>query len=53
VPYIHFNPVKHGWVTRVKDWPFSSFHRFVAQGILPEDWGGDMAFQAEGYGEQC
>jgi len=36
--YIHFNPVKHGWVTRVKDWPYSSFHRAVAQGIYPDDW---------------
>ena len=21
-----FNPVKHGWVSRVKDWPLSTFH---------------------------
>jgi len=27
VDYIHFNPVKHGHVTRVRDWPHSSFHR--------------------------
>jgi hypothetical protein len=26
--YIHFKPVKHGWVPRVADWPHSSFHRF-------------------------
>ena len=39
--YIHYNPVKHGLVTRVADWPFSSFHRYVAQGILPGDWAGD------------
>ena len=25
--YIHFNPVKHGLVSRVSDWPHSSFHR--------------------------
>src|SRR5262249_14005739 len=35
VDYIHFNPVKHGLVSRVRDWPFSSFHRFVRQGLLP------------------
>jgi NAD(P)-dependent dehydrogenase (short-subunit alcohol dehydrogenase family) len=29
VDYIHFNPVKHGYVTRVCDWPHSSFHRYV------------------------
>jgi len=36
--YIHFNPVKHGLVERVQDWPWSSFHRFARQGLLPEDW---------------
>jgi putative transposase len=25
VDYIHINPVKHGLVARVRDWPFSSF----------------------------
>ena len=43
IDYIHINPVKHGYVTRVADWPYSSFHRYVRQGILPADWaGGDM-----------
>jgi hypothetical protein len=36
--YIHFNPVKHGYVTRVSDWPHSSFHRYVDSGLLPADW---------------
>lgn len=40
VDYIHWNPVKHGWAKQVKDWPYSSFHRYVAQGIYPENWGG-------------
>ena len=39
--YIHFNPVKHGIVSHVRDWPHSSFHRYVRDGILPADWGGD------------
>ncbi|MGD8642505.1 MAG: transposase [Gammaproteobacteria bacterium] len=38
VDYIHWNPVKHGWVDRVCDWPHSSFHDYVKQGIYPEDW---------------
>ena len=38
VDYIHFNPVKHGWVSRVADWPYSSFHRYVRDGVLPADW---------------
>ena len=39
VEYIHFNPVKHGHVTRAADWPHSSFHRDVKQGVLRSDWG--------------
>ena len=38
--YIHWNPVKHGWVSRVADWPHSSFHEYVRRGIYPEDWSG-------------
>ena len=40
VDYIHYNPVKHGHVKRVSDWPYSSFHRFVREGWLAEDWAG-------------
>ncbi|WP_092785120.1 REP-associated tyrosine transposase [Rhodospira trueperi] len=39
IDYIHFNPVKHGHVARASDWPHSTFHRYVADGLLPEDWG--------------
>lgn len=38
VDYIHYNPVKHGLVDRAIDWPYSSFRRWVAAGIYPEDW---------------
>ncbi len=38
VDYIHWNPVKHGWVKRVAEWPYSSFHYFVRRGWLPLDW---------------
>ncbi len=41
VDYIHRNPVKHGYVAAVRDWPYSTFHRFVTQGMYPEDWLGD------------
>jgi putative transposase len=43
--YVHFNPVKHGLVKRVCDWPYSTFHRWVEQGVYPLDWagGGDVA----------
>ena len=54
VEYIHWNPVKHGYVPRVWDWPYSSFHRYVKQGLYPLDWAGgeDANDVAEGdYGE--
>ena len=42
VNYIHFNPVKHGFVKQAIDWPYSSFHRYVREGILPASWGGEL-----------
>jgi putative transposase len=53
VDYIHFNPVKHGHVTRVRDWSHSSFHRYVREGLLPQDWAGDLAQDAAGFGERA
>jgi|SRR5450631_598305 putative transposase len=52
VDYIHINPVKHGYVTRVRDWPHSSFHRMVRDGIYPEDWAGDVADIKGEFGER-
>jgi REP-associated tyrosine transposase len=40
VDYIHGNPVKHRLVGRVRDWPWSSFHRYVRLGEYAIDWGG-------------
>lgn len=40
--YVHFNPANHGLVTRVVDWPYSTFHRLVEQGVYPVDWGGSI-----------
>jgi putative transposase len=28
--YIHHNPVRHGYVPRWQDWPYSSVHEFLA-----------------------
>jgi putative transposase len=50
--YIHFNPVKHGHVRRVADWPFSSFHRMVRLGIYPEDWAAGPDSGEASYGER-
>ena len=50
VEYCYINPVKHGLVTRVRDWPFSSFHRDVAAGLFPQDWAGELETLGE-FGE--
>lgn len=50
--YIHYNPVKHGLVHSVSDWPHSTFHNFVARGMYPPDWGGVIdETDMEGFGE--
>ena len=38
--YIHTNPVKHGLVKAVRDWPFSTFHRYVSLGVYPDNRAG-------------
>ncbi len=40
VDYVHWNPMKHGLVPRVADWPYSTFHRYVRSGLYPPDWAG-------------
>jgi len=37
--YLHYNPIKHGIVKHLSDYPYSSFHRYVKQGIYSADWG--------------
>lgn len=51
--YLHWNPVKHGYVEKVADWPFSSFHRLVSKGIYPSDGGAAEVIKNEsgGFGE--
>ena len=51
--YIHFNPVKHGLVTNLKDWPYSTFHRCVSDGLYSQDWIGDNTSNSNktNYGE--
>jgi putative transposase len=47
--YVHINPVKHGLVRRVTEWPYSTFHRWVRQGIYPADWAGSAEAESLGY----
>ena len=48
VDYVHWNPVKHGHVARVSEWPHSSFHRYVREGVLASDWGGAILSRKRG-----
>jgi len=48
VDYVHRNPVKHGWVQRVSDWPYSTFHRYVETGVYPLNWCGDENISVQG-----
>lgn len=47
VDYVHVNPLKHRLVRRVRDWPWSTFHAFVAQGEYAADWGSGEWFGDE------
>jgi putative transposase len=51
INYVHFNPVKHGHVSRAADWPHSSFHRYVERGWLASDWRGDIREIQGSFGE--
>ena len=50
--YIHYNPVKHGYVKHAADWKYSSIHRYIKSGVLNNDWGsGELDF-ADGIGSE-
>ena len=45
--YMYFNPVKHGYVRNVIDWPYSSFHRDVENKLYPREWGENLDFELD------
>lgn len=38
--YIHYNPVKHGLVSAPVGWEYSTFHRYLREGVYSREWGG-------------
>ena len=42
INYIHYNPVKHNYVKSVKDWEYSSFHKYVKKHYYDINWGCDI-----------
>ncbi|SDH85648.1 putative transposase [Pseudomonas flavescens] len=47
VDYVHNNPLRHGLVRQVRDWPHSTFHRDVRNGLYSPDWAGSDAIVAK------
>lgn len=41
--------MKHGLVDKVSDWNYSSFHRYVRQGIYSADWGDNLIKFSESF----
>ena len=39
IDYIHFNPVKHGYVQKAIEWPWSTFHKYLSLGVYDPNWG--------------
>jgi putative transposase len=39
IDYVHFNPVKHGYVNSPFDWTHSSIHKYHAEGFYSRNWG--------------
>jgi len=51
VDYIQYNPVKHGFVNRPVDWPFSSIHRYIKDQVIDENWACAKDFNEVDFGE--
>lgn len=51
VDYIHYNPVKHGYVTKPVDWQFSSIYRYIKNLDIDENWACRDDFCLRGFGE--
>lgn len=49
--YIHYNPVKHGWVAKPEDWPHSSFLAWKERGAYTDGWGWSEPQSVVGCGE--
>jgi len=50
--YLHYNPVKHQLVKQVKDWPYSTFHRYVKQGVYDENLAVEVLLEPSDFGDK-
>ena len=51
VAYCYFNPVKHGLVQNMRDWPHLAFHRDVRAGRFPADFNPEDFSADDEFGE--
>lgn len=51
VDYIHYNPVKHGHVAAAVDWPYSTIHQYIEQGLVDAGWGHENNDNGVDFGE--
>jgi len=52
VDYIHYNPVKHGYVQFARDWQYSTIHKYIDNGLLSREWGQSYDDGGKNYGER-
>ena len=52
VDYIHYNPVKHGWVHHPMDWPHSTLHGYIDRRMVTPDWSVSRDDEVNRYGER-
>ncbi|WP_150052063.1 REP-associated tyrosine transposase [Methylomonas rhizoryzae] len=51
IDYCHWNPVKHGYVNQLSEWPYSTVHRDVRNALLASDWVGFTESSDAEFGE--
>ena len=52
IDYIHYNPVKHKYVSQATQWPFSTIHKYIEKRVLNSNWGCSGLPDGIDYGEQ-
>ncbi len=51
VDYIHYNPVKHGYVKKAVDWKYSTIHKYIELGVYDKNWGVEIENTSNKFGE--
>jgi putative transposase len=52
VNYVHYNPVKHGYVEKAVEWKHSSIQRYIKEGVISHNWGSKDIFQRDNFGDR-